>query len=385
MTSYCSTGFFSVDYEHINHRLLLNVPSSASSTTFVPMTEINVPKASNTFVQFQEALVIHLSTVLTTKHGLIKVTLPKDASAEKPTVTTYVSPDLHEKETILFLIMGKGESRAPAWVSWVCAHVGMRIGSMLPYVEKAMERGWGVVILNPNENSVITKVDADADVNHSNHSAQEQAGPAPPDLIAGIAEFGFSDIAAHRAAIGAKTIDLEDCGNWIFARMGMNNANSLFNDPLTEGEKRSRVVSIPHSSNAVEHTLHVWDTFLGEHAEEIPKAKCVHFGVTSYGGYSITKLLDARPEVRKMLGRIAMGDSSHFFDCENKVNEQETEILLKERCKNWVINNTGVPLGEDLNEVKLHVPSYSAGTNVHGEIPGRIVDEAFHWFDSFEL
>lgn len=62
----------------------------------------------------------------------------------------YVSKDLEEAARLLFLIQGRGRIRAGVWACSPCINHGLDKGSMLPYIRKAVDAGYGVVVLNPN-------------------------------------------------------------------------------------------------------------------------------------------------------------------------------------------------------------------------------------------
>ncbi len=63
----------------------------------------------------------------------------------------FVSNDFDQKEKCLLIIQGSGGVRAGIWSRKVCINEGLSLGSMLPYVEKAINNGLSVIILNPNQ------------------------------------------------------------------------------------------------------------------------------------------------------------------------------------------------------------------------------------------
>ncbi|CAJ0930868.1 unnamed protein product, partial [Mesorhabditis belari] len=67
----------------------------------------------------------------------------------------FVSPDWSKKETILVLIHGMGAVRAGQWGRKLIINECLDEGSQLPYIRNALQRDWGVVVLNTNHNSRI--------------------------------------------------------------------------------------------------------------------------------------------------------------------------------------------------------------------------------------
>merc|ERR1712150_383103 len=86
-----------------------------------------------------------------------------DASPELDGCPIWVSKDIAEKNKFLLLIQGSGRVRAGVWGCSLCinAENGISKGTMLGYIKKAKEMGYGVIVANPNEN--IKEMDPDDD------------------------------------------------------------------------------------------------------------------------------------------------------------------------------------------------------------------------------
>eukprot|EP01027_Heterolobosea_sp_BB2_P007233 GEZU01010773.1.p2 GENE.GEZU01010773.1~~GEZU01010773.1.p2 ORF type:complete len:165 (-),score=41.14 GEZU01010773.1:52-546(-) len=67
-----------------------------------------------------------------------------------------MTPDaLSNPDNLLIIIQGAGAVRAGQWARALCINDSLRTGSILPYLEEAItKRGYGVVVLNPNQNYV---------------------------------------------------------------------------------------------------------------------------------------------------------------------------------------------------------------------------------------
>jgi len=59
---------------------------------------------------------------------------------------------LTNKDVLLCLVHGSGNVRAGQWARKPCFNDDMKIGSVLPFIEKAHALGWGVLVFNPNLN-----------------------------------------------------------------------------------------------------------------------------------------------------------------------------------------------------------------------------------------
>ena len=56
-------------------------------------------------------------------------------------------------KTALILIQGTGAVRAGQWARACCVNDNFEIGSMLPQVEWALEKGISTLVMNPNHDS----------------------------------------------------------------------------------------------------------------------------------------------------------------------------------------------------------------------------------------
>jgi hypothetical protein len=178
-------------------------------------------EGSTDYEAVHEAVHEHLEAALIDELSFTKHELPEGRDGgDSATTPVFCSPGWSSNNPthILCLIMGKGGSVAPAWVTSVAIFNGLTLGSMLPYCRSALSRGWEVIILNPNVGAAIVE-EWPGGEQGGGGGGGSGGGPAPPELVAGIADFGFSENAAHRAALGCRSTELERAGNWIFARL----------------------------------------------------------------------------------------------------------------------------------------------------------------------
>lgn len=74
-----------------------------------------------------------------------------------------ITPVLSSSDTLtspaplLLLIQGSGVVRPGQWARSVIINDSLNLGSMFPYIQRAQELGWNIIIFNPNENEVEIK------------------------------------------------------------------------------------------------------------------------------------------------------------------------------------------------------------------------------------
>ncbi|CAG8484114.1 8522_t:CDS:10 [Paraglomus occultum] len=96
---------------------------------------------------------------LVTKYGFIRQPVPIEA-ADDPTIPhswIYLSPNSNKCEKLMLLIQGSGAVRPGQWARQVIINDSLQMGSMFPYIEKAQEQGFGIIIPNPNVNYAPVK------------------------------------------------------------------------------------------------------------------------------------------------------------------------------------------------------------------------------------
>ena len=71
-----------------------------------------------------------------------------DSQAQCKIVTT---KDFPTNKKCLLLIQGTGAVRLGQWARSVCINENIYLGSMFPYVDKAIKNNFSVIIFNPNE------------------------------------------------------------------------------------------------------------------------------------------------------------------------------------------------------------------------------------------
>ena len=68
-----------------------------------------------------------------------------------PQCKILTTQDFSTNPKCLILIQGTGVVRLGQWARSVCINENLRLGTMIPYVEKAIQNNYSVIIMNPNE------------------------------------------------------------------------------------------------------------------------------------------------------------------------------------------------------------------------------------------
>jgi hypothetical protein len=102
-----------------------------------------------------ELLTDYVYDLLETKAQLQRVTLPVDADSEEPQSFVFQSEDaLSNQRKLMVLIHGSGVVRAGQWARRLIINDCLDSGTQLPFIQRAKEEGYGVLVLNTNRNHV---------------------------------------------------------------------------------------------------------------------------------------------------------------------------------------------------------------------------------------
>lgn len=69
----------------------------------------------------------------------------------EPQCKIFVSQNFNVAKKCMVLLQGTGCVRAGLWARSVCINENIELGSMYPYIERALKEYYSVIILNPNE------------------------------------------------------------------------------------------------------------------------------------------------------------------------------------------------------------------------------------------
>ncbi|XP_047238446.1 cotranscriptional regulator FAM172A homolog isoform X2 [Girardinichthys multiradiatus] len=124
-----------------------------------------------------EIITQYVYELLEKKCNMTKAFLPVDATNDEPRSFIYLSPDaLTNPDKLLVLIQGSGVVRAGQWARRLIINQDLDSGTQIPFIMKAMEEGYGVLVLNPNENYL--EVEKSAKASPNDFSAEPSDEPA---------------------------------------------------------------------------------------------------------------------------------------------------------------------------------------------------------------
>ncbi|XP_056369620.1 cotranscriptional regulator FAM172A isoform X3 [Oenanthe melanoleuca] len=102
-----------------------------------------------------EIITKYIYELLQNECHLKKVILPVDAIESEPKSFIFMSEDaLVNPDKLLVLIHGNGVVRAGQWARRLIINEDLDSGTQIPYIKRAIEEGYGVIVLNPNENYI---------------------------------------------------------------------------------------------------------------------------------------------------------------------------------------------------------------------------------------
>lgn len=110
-------------------------------------------KSAGEYDALAEAVCQYIPLLLEEEAGLSPLWLPLGVSPGEG-CPVFVSRGYEQAEKLLLIIQGSGRVRAGVWGCSLCINESLGRGTMMPYLQKASEAGYGVMVLNPNENTV---------------------------------------------------------------------------------------------------------------------------------------------------------------------------------------------------------------------------------------
>ncbi|XP_043276836.1 FAM172 family protein homolog CG10038 [Venturia canescens] len=88
------------------------------------------------------------------KEGLRRIPVPKTSNAPLALRSSiFASEDAFENEKLLILIHGSGVVRAGQWARRLIINDDLNSGTQLPYIRRGRKLGYGILVLNTNDNS----------------------------------------------------------------------------------------------------------------------------------------------------------------------------------------------------------------------------------------
>ncbi|KAL9987349.1 hypothetical protein ACROYT_G001639 [Oculina patagonica] len=101
-----------------------------------------------------EVITEHVYQLLEEEVKLKKHIIPVDAKEDESTNFIFMGDDAMTNDKLMVLIHGSGVVRAGQWARRLIINDDLNSGTMLPYIKRASQEGYGVLITNGNENYV---------------------------------------------------------------------------------------------------------------------------------------------------------------------------------------------------------------------------------------
>ncbi|XP_077378920.1 cotranscriptional regulator ARB2A homolog [Festucalex cinctus] len=286
-----------------------------------------------------EIVTQYVYELLEKKCNMTKAILPVDATLDEPSSFIYLSPKaLSNPAKLLVLIQGSGVVRAGQWARRLIINQDLDSGTQIPFITRAMEEGYSVIVLNPNENYLEVE------------KSSESTLPSPTEP---------SDEPVEKKE---RKDDKEGKKRREFYEK--------YRNPQKETETER--IPIRENGSSEEHVLYVWDHFVAKAA-----AKHVFIVAHSYGGLSFVELMNHREaEVRNKVCAVALTDSAHSMWLQE--TSKSTQDWMQQHCCNWV--SSPEPLDTPLDSMLPDCPRVSAGTERHELTSWMSFDSIFRFF-----
>ena len=102
-----------------------------------------------------QELARYVEAKMVNEHGFVSIQIPED---EDPSTSILASPEWMFSAKLLVVVQNAYGSQLGIFSRSICFDKGISKGTWLPYVERALVAGYGVIIVRPNTNSVIVEV-----------------------------------------------------------------------------------------------------------------------------------------------------------------------------------------------------------------------------------
>ncbi|KAK0685940.1 F172A regulator, partial [Pygoscelis papua] len=268
---------------------------------------------------------------------LKKVTLPVDATESEPKSFIFMSEDaLTNPDKLLVLIHGNGVVRAGQWARRLIINEDLDSGTQIPYIKRAIEEGYGVIVLNPNENYIEVEK-TKAQVQLSSDSSDEPA-----------------EKRERKDKIQKETKKRRDF-------------YEKYRNP--QKEKETMQMYIRDNGSPEEHAIYVWDHFISQSA-----AENVFFVAHSYGGLAFVELVsfDCFGVIVVLAYKVCI------YFCPEFLAYLKIACLLLQNCCNWV--SSSEPLDTSVESMLPDCPRVSAGTSRHELTSWKSFPSIFKFF-----
>nr|XP_038957833.1 cotranscriptional regulator FAM172A isoform X11 [Rattus norvegicus] len=279
-----------------------------------------------------EIITRYVYELLESDCNLKKISIPVDATESEPKSFIFMSEDaLTNPQKLMVLIHGSGVVRAGQWARRLIINEDLDSGTQIPFIKRAVDEGYGVIVLNPNENYIEVE----------KQKMHKQSSSDGTDEPAGKRE--------RKDKVSKETKKRRDF-------------YEKYRNP--QKEKEMMQLFIRENGSPEEHAVYVWDHFIAQAA-----AENVFFVAHSYGGLAFvelglevliiqshTQMIQREADVKSKVTAVALTDSVH-----NVWHQEAGKSIrewMRENCCNWV--SSSEPLDTSVESMLPDCPRVSA-------------------------
>ncbi|RUO96956.1 hypothetical protein BC936DRAFT_141211, partial [Jimgerdemannia flammicorona] len=232
--------------------------------------------------------------------------------------------------------------------------------SMFPYIHRAKEQGWSVIVFNPNEN------EGELPTTH------ESAGPFDYDTM-----MEGSRKRVKRVARGALHVRLGKVRQVRVNRRSIYCGRGVFSETVVVSDEAWRKCTVNDSDSSPRA-----NKFISEMPPNTSKAQAKHILIVahSYGGYSTATLATSIPNFTERVRAIALTDSVHsagsVYDTQGMIKQWFSDNAI-----NWIKSNKPLGAHEPSAERYFGCPCVSAGHPKHEYTSGTAFASVFNFLE----
>ncbi|CAN0263109.1 unnamed protein product [Lampetra fluviatilis] len=279
-----------------------------------------------------EVITEYVYELLVNECGLEKHYVPVDAiNGNEPFSFIFMSPGALQQEKLLLLVHGTRVVRAGQWARRLIINDCLDSGTQIPYIWQAMEEGYGVVVLNPNDN----RIDGERLERERNRM----------------------ETSKKRDTFDVKLSKLTHRVQW--QRRFPVDASC------------SRCLPSQDNESPEKHIEYVWQHFV-----EQSRATRVFLVAHSCGGQDFVNVVRSNLDLKLSLSAVALTASRHRLPQKNKTMLE----WFQKNSVNWVASSEALD-----TRIHGHGDAYvelSAGTKKHGMTSWCALQSIFTYFDN---
>ncbi|ELK11508.1 UPF0528 protein FAM172A [Pteropus alecto] len=281
--------------------------------------------------------------------NLKKISIPVDATESEPKSFIFMSEDaLTNPQKLMVLIHGSGVVRAGQWARRLIINEDLDSGTQIPFIKRAVDEGYGVIVLNPNENYIEVEKPKIRVKSSSDSSYEPAEKRERKDKVSKETKKRRDFYEKYRNPQREKEmmqLYIRGRGDRYSLRQKVDHE---WTRCLTEFE-----LDPEENGSPEEHAIYVWDHFIARSA-----AENVFFVAHSYGGLAFVELMIQREaDVKSKVTAVALTDSVH-----NVWHQEAGKTIrewMRENCCNWV--SSSEPLDTSVESMLPDCPRVSAG------------------------